>query len=442
MEQTANTMPAAALGQYKGLAFTRRVRPVSEKAVEADIGNLARVHAPFVPTGAPAARGMRVTLDFEGFLEGAPIPDSRMEQVTVVLGTGQLMPAAEEAVYGHCAGETFRFDFTYPADFRVPELSGKTAQFEICLHTVERKQVPPVDDALAKSLGFADLEALRESLREKKRLSHEANADRIAGAALLDMAGANLTVELPAELLAQNAEYQMTQLRQRLRKSRMTMELYCKSAGLTPEQVREGYRREAERQLRAVLAVRAIAEAEQITVTQQEVDAEYARLSKLHDTPEEEIRKVLSRNLRRCANTEILPYALGTESKPIVMANDSARETGYFGTGQNFVNDAGGKADVEFTAQMRRGSELFGKLERLDFIKCDIEGYEVIVMREMRPLLERHRPTVLIETGGANRPQIVALFTGLGYTGYTLDRGREIPLTDDSSKDIIFRPGN
>ena len=119
-----------------------------------------------------------------------------------------------------------------------------------------------------------------------------------------------------------------------------------------------------------------------------------------------------------------------------------ARETGYFGTGQNFVNDAGGRADVEFTAQMRRGSELFGKLERLDFIKCDIEGYEVIVMREMRPLLERHRPTVLIETGGENRPQIVALFTGLGYTGYTLDRGREIPLTDDSSKDIIFRPGN
>lgn len=167
MEQTANTMPAATLGQYKGLAFTRRVRPVSDKAVEADIGNLARVHAPFVPTDAPAARGMRVTLDFEGFLEGAPIPDSRMEKVTVVLGTGQLMPAAEDAVYGHCAGETFRFNFTYPADFRVPELSGKTAQFEICLHTVERKQVPPVDDALAKSLGFDDLEALRESLREK-----------------------------------------------------------------------------------------------------------------------------------------------------------------------------------------------------------------------------------------------------------------------------------
>ena len=303
MEQNPNALPKVTLGQYKGLDFTRRVRPVSEKAVELEASNLTRIHAPFVPVELPAARGMRVTLDFEGFLDGVPIPDSRMENVTVVLGTGQLMPAAEDAVYGHCAGETFRFDFTYPADFRVPELSGRTAQFEICLHTVERKQVPPVDDALAKSLGYADLEALRESLREKKRLSHEANADRIAGAALLDMAGTNLTVELPAELLAQNAEYQMTQLRQRLRKSQMTMELYCKSAGLTPEQVREGYRKEAERQLRAMLAVRAIAEAEKITVTQQEVDAEIARLSKLHDTPEEEIRKVLSRDAIAAAVT-------------------------------------------------------------------------------------------------------------------------------------------
>ena len=296
MEQTANTMPAATLGQYKGLAFTRRVRPVSEKAVDADIANMARVHAPFVPTGDPAARGMRVTLDFEGFLEGAPIPDSRMEKVTVVLGTGQLMPAAEEAVYGHCAGETFRFDFTYPADFRVPELSGKTAQFEICLHTVERKQVPPVDDAFAKTLGFDDLEALRESLREKKRLSHEANADRIAGAALLDMAGANLTAELNGAILDQNAERDMNALRDRLRRSKMTMELYCKAGQTTPDGVRAAFRRDAERKMRSILAVRAIAEAEQITVSNAEVDAEYARLAKLHDTPEPEIRKVLSRD--------------------------------------------------------------------------------------------------------------------------------------------------
>ena len=124
------------------------------------------------------------------------------------------------------------------------------------------------------------------------------------------------------------------------------------------------------------------------------------------------IRKVLSRNLRRCGNTEILPFALGAAAGPIRMGNDSARENGYFGTGRNFVNEGG-----------------------------DIEGYEAVVMEEMRPLLERFRPTVLIETGGENRPRIVRLFTRLGYAGYTLDRGREIPLSPGSTKDIIFRPG-
>ena len=153
------------------------------------------------------------------------------------------------------------------------------------------------------------------------------------------------------------------------------------------------------------------------------------------------IRKVLSRNLRRCDNTEILPFALGAAAGPVRMGNDSARENGYFGTGRNFVNEGGGRSDVEFTAEMRRGSELFARLPRLDFIKCDIEGYEAVVMEEMRPLLERFRPTVLIETGGENRPRIVRLFTRLGYAGYTLDRGREIPLSPGSTKDIIFRPG-
>ncbi|MDE7077124.1 MAG: FkbM family methyltransferase [Alistipes sp.] len=154
------------------------------------------------------------------------------------------------------------------------------------------------------------------------------------------------------------------------------------------------------------------------------------------------VRKVLERNLRRCGNAEIYPFALGTENKPVRMGNDSARRNGYMGTGQNYVNDAGAPADVEFAAEMRRGSELFAGLRRLDFVKCDIEGYELTVMREMRPLLEKFRPTVLIETGGENRPAIIGLFGELGYAGFTLDRGRETALdpAHDNGKDIIFRP--
>lgn len=293
MDHAANGMPQVTLGQYKGFVYTRRVRPVSERTVELEASNLTRIHAPFCPVTTPAARGDRVTLDFEGFLDGQPIPDSRMEQVTVLLGTGQLMPAAEQAVYGHCAGEVFRFDFTYPDEFRVAELSGKTAQFEICLHTVEQKQIPPLDDAFAKTEGFESVEALKAAIREKKRLSHEANADRIAGTALLDMAGAALTADLPAETLERSAQHEMRQLTSRLTKSGIPLEKYCADEKTTPELLHEKYRAEAERKMRALLAVRAIAEAEQITVTHAEIEEEYLRLSQLHDTPVEEIRRVL-----------------------------------------------------------------------------------------------------------------------------------------------------
>ena len=77
MEQNANALPKVMLGQYKGLEFTRRVRPVSEKAVELEAANLTRTRAPFAPVEKSAARGMRVTLDFEGFMDGAPIPESQ-----------------------------------------------------------------------------------------------------------------------------------------------------------------------------------------------------------------------------------------------------------------------------------------------------------------------------------------------------------------------------
>ena len=294
MEQTANALPPVTLGQYKGLPVTRRVRPVTEAAVASELKSLARRHAPFCATSAPAARGMRVTLDFEGFLDGAPIPDSRMEQVTVTLGTAQLMPAAEQAVYGHCAGETFRFDFTYPDEFRVPELSGKTAQFEICLHTVEQKQEPTVDDALAQRLGFATLDALRESIRAKKAASHEANADRLAEAALLDLAGANLTVTVPEAALDRAADNEMKLLTQRLSRSGISMEQHCKNSRTTADALRAGYRADAERKIRTMYAARAIAEAEGITVRTEEVNNEYRRLSVQQDTPEADIRRVLT----------------------------------------------------------------------------------------------------------------------------------------------------
>ena len=152
------------------------------------------------------------------------------------------------------------------------------------------------------------------------------------------------------------------------------------------------------------------------------------------------IFSVLERNVRGRGNVSLMNYALGEEDDTIEMANDSVAEAGYFGTGRNFVSEgklSGGA--IRFSAQMRRGSELFGALERVDFIKCDIEGYERVVIPELRPIIERHHPTVLIETDGETRREIIKIFTEMGYKAYMLMDGREVELDTNSDKDIIFR---
>lgn len=293
MSNNAKNLPEVKLGQYKGLAVTRHVRPLSEKTIDQEMVHQTRMHSVYHNSTAPAKRGSRVLLDFVGFMDGEEIPDSRMEKVMVVLGDGKLMPAAEDAIYGHTAGETFRFDFTYPEQFRVEELSGKTAQFEIKLHSVAEKTTPELNEEFARAQGYADLAAMREAVRAKKRKIHEDAADRAAGQELLAKAGANLTVDLPEAMLDRTADNEMRMLEQRLSRSNITLEKHCENSHTTAAALRAGYRDAAERNLRSMLASRSIAEAENITVSTLEVNNEYRRLSQLQDTPEAEIRKAL-----------------------------------------------------------------------------------------------------------------------------------------------------
>ena len=237
------------------------------------------------PPTAPAKRGDKVTLDFEGFREGQPIPDSKMENVTVLLGTGKLMPAAEKAVYGHKAGETFQFDFTYPANFRVENLSGVTAQFTIRLHAVAEKHTPAADEAFARSRGFDSLEAMRAQIRKEKQApprggSRPESRSGPAGD------GRRQSDRRPAEKqLAAEAQREYKALEEKLKQSGVSLDAYCKSCRTTPDQLRASYRKIAEKRLRSILAAKAIAEAEGITASSEEVNAEYRRLSAQRSTP-------------------------------------------------------------------------------------------------------------------------------------------------------------
>ena len=169
-----------------------------------------------------------------------------------------------------------------------------TASLEIKLHSVAEKTTPELNEEFARAQGYADLAAMREAVRAKKRKIHEDAADRAAGQELLAKAGANLTVDLPEAMLDRTADNEMRMLEQRLSRSNITLEKHCKNSHTTAAALRAGYRDAAERNLRSMLASRSIAEAENITVSTLEVNNEYRRLSQLQDTPEADIRRVLS----------------------------------------------------------------------------------------------------------------------------------------------------
>jgi FkbM family methyltransferase len=164
--------------------------------------------------------------------------------------------------------------------------------------------------------------------------------------------------------------------------------------------------------------------------------------------PVENVRKVLERNARNYKNIRIFPYALGEFNKDIEIVNASRKYKGFIASGSNFVNDESKMVNDEdidrFNAVMRKGSELFGGLSKIDFIKCDVEGYETHIIPEMESLLKKHWPLMLIETRRENRIYLQKFLSGIGYQGYVLEHdGKLYPSASVKEKeedDILFIP--
>jgi FkbM family methyltransferase len=163
--------------------------------------------------------------------------------------------------------------------------------------------------------------------------------------------------------------------------------------------------------------------------------------------PVESVRRVLTRNAKNCRNIKIIPYALGEFNKDIEIVNTSRSAKGFIASGSNFVMDGTKEVNDEnidkFNAVMRKGSELFGGLSRIDFIKCDVEGYEPNIIPEMASLLKKHEPLMLIETRRENRIVVRDFLSGIGYTGYVLEGGKlhlSTSLKEKEEDDILFIP--
>jgi trigger factor len=275
---TVAVRPEVTLGAYTDYAFTLETPPVTDEQVEQVITELRGEQATLRPVDGRAAQaGDVAAVKFVGTIDGEPFEGGSADRLPLVIGEGRMMPGWEDQLVGMTIDQTKGFDITFPDDYRVEELRGKPAHFEVTLLDLRERLLPELDDDFAKSVGeVTNLEELRAEIRDalEKRAVDEGRhtfADRI-----IDFAAANATVELPEVMIANEIEIMRDELRNRLAAQRIGLDRYLELAKQTPEELAGELREPASRRVKVLLVLSAIAEKEGIDATDAEIDAEVA----------------------------------------------------------------------------------------------------------------------------------------------------------------------
>jgi trigger factor len=249
---------------------------VTDDQVEGVIAELRDQQATLRPIDDRGARdGDLVAVKFSGTIDGEPFDGGSADRLPLIIGEGRMIPGFEEQLVGMTIEQQKGFDVVFPDDYRVEELRGKQAHFEVTLLDLRERLLPEMDDEFAKSVGdVQSIEELRVEIHDAlgKRAEDEARhafADRI-----IDFAASNASVELPEVMITNEIEIMRDELRNRLATQRIGMEQYLELAKQTPEELATELREPASRRVKVLLVLSAIAEKEGIDAADEEIEAE------------------------------------------------------------------------------------------------------------------------------------------------------------------------
>ena len=277
---TTEVYPEVTLGQYKGLEVERAAAEVTDAQGEAELGRYAENAASVETVEREAQMGDTANIDFEGFENGVAFDGGKGDAFDLVLGSNQFIPGFEEQVVGMNVGEEKDIEVTFPADYHAANLAGKPVVFHVKLNKLTVKNVPAIDDELAKDVSeFETLEELKVDIRAKALVEAEKKLQSAFEQAAVDMAAANTTVEMPKALVEAELDSQMERFAYQLQMSGYSIEQYAQMMGGDLSTMRNAFRPQAEKQAKINVTLEKIAEGEGITVSDEELEAEYAALA-------------------------------------------------------------------------------------------------------------------------------------------------------------------
>lgn len=272
--------PEVTIGQYKGLEVPKREVKVEESEVDAEVGRMAERNARIETVDRAAANGDTVVIDFEGFVDDQPFQGGKAEDYSLTLGSGSFIPGFEDALVGAVAGEERDVNVTFPEDYSAKELAGKPAVFKCKVHEVKESIKPELDDEFAKDVSeFDTLDALKDDIRTRFTKSRTEQNERAFESAAVQMAAANMTCNIPACMIDEQVDHQIEQFAYQLQSQGMKMEDYVKMVGGDLSSLRASMRPMAEQTVRSDILLSEIAHAENLEVTDEEVEEELKKLA-------------------------------------------------------------------------------------------------------------------------------------------------------------------
>ena len=287
--------PEVELGEYTGLTVNKDVKTVDEADVDAEIKRMQDRNGRLLTREGAAENGDTVDIDFEGFVDGVAFEGGKAEHYSLVLGSGSFIPGFEEQVVGHSAGEEFDVNVTFPTEYQAAELAGKAAVFKIKLHEVKYKELPALDDELAKDCSEYDtLDEFKASIRKNNQEQLDKQDDLAVENALVDQVIESMEAEIPQAMYETRMDEMVNDFAFRVEQQGLRLEDYLKYMGQSMEQFRAAFMPQAEKQVKIGLALEAVAAAEHIEASEDEINAEIKRIADQYKMEEDKVRELIN----------------------------------------------------------------------------------------------------------------------------------------------------
>ncbi len=290
---TTDVYPEVTLGDYKGLEVEKAEAAVSDEQVQAELDRMAQNVASTETVERAAEMGDTANIDFEGFDNGVAFDGGKGENFDLKLGSNSFVPGFEEQVVGMSAGEEKDIDITFPEDYH-KELAGKAVVFHVKCNKVTVTNTPALDDEFAKDVSeFETLEELKSDIRAKALENAQKQIDNAFEQGCVEKAAENTTVELPAGLIEAELDNQMERFAYQLQMSGYSMEAYAKMMGGDVSTMRNAFRPAAEKQAKINVTLTKIIEVEGITVSDEEIENEIAKLAEQYSLEADKVKEMV-----------------------------------------------------------------------------------------------------------------------------------------------------